>query len=996
MAGLNISRIQQNNTCMKGMLDEMKTIENLTTYEIIEKREIADLNSISYVLKHKKTGARVALLSNDDENKVFYIGFRTPPTDSTGVPHILEHSVLCGSKNFPVKDPFVELVQGSLNTFLNAMTYPDKTVYPVASCNDKDFQNLMHVYLDAVFYPNCKTEEKIFRQEGWHYELESVDDELTLNGVVYNEMKGAFSSPDDVLEREIFNSLFPDTAYGYESGGNPAVIPELTYEEFTAFHAKYYHPSNSYIYLYGNMDMAEKLEWMDREYLSAFEAITVDSEIATQKAFDEEVEITKQYSISESESEKDNTYLSYNMVVGTSLDRELYIAFQVLDYVLCSAPGAPLKKALTEKGIGTDIYSVYDNGVKQPYFSIVAKNANKEQKEEFLATIKEVLQKLVKEGIDKKALKAALNYYEFKYREADFGSHPKGLMYGLQALDSWLYDDKAPYIHVEANDTYRILKEKIDSDYYEKLVQSYLLDNTHKSVVVVEPVKGLTSREDTALKEKLQAYKATLSKEQIEQIVADTKALEAYQEKEDSPEALQCIPLLTRADMKQEAEAFVNEERVEADVPVLFHDIFTNGIGYVKLIFSLDQIDAKLFPYVGLLKAVLGLLDTKSYSYGDFFNEMNIHTGGISTAVNTYTNAQNLSECKVTFEIKGKALYGNMDKLFALMKEMILYTNYDDTKRLAEIMAETKSKVQSQFTEASHSLAAVRAMSYFSIPAAISEQTSGIPFFRMLEDIDADFDSQKDLLISNLRQLVCAIFRPENLMIDYTADADGYAVMAEQVAALKADLCTDAVEKKALTVELTKKNEGYMTSSQVQYVCRAGNFIKKGYEYTGALRVLKVIMGYDYLWNHVRVKGGAYGCMCAFGKSGDSYFVSYRDPNLTKTIDIYKAAADYIRTFEADERTITKFIIGAISDLDVPMTPMTKGSRSLGAYMSNVTYEDIQKERNELLATTPEVIRGLANYIDAFMGADCICVVGNEDKIKEAEHLFAITENLFH
>ncbi|MBQ8592399.1 MAG: insulinase family protein [Lachnospiraceae bacterium] len=974
----------------------MRTIEELTTYELIEKRDIADLNSVSYVLKHKKTGARIALLSNDDENKVFYIGFRTPPMDSTGVPHILEHSVLCGSKHFPVKDPFVELVQGSLNTFLNAMTYPDKTVYPVASCNDKDFQNLMHVYLDAVFYPNCRTEKKIFCQEGWHYDLENAEDELTLNGVVYNEMKGAFSSPDDVLEREIFNSLFPDTAYGYESGGDPAVIPELTYEEFTAFHAKYYHPSNSYIYLYGNMDMVEKLEWMDKEYLSAFEAIVVDSEIATQQAFTEEVTITKQYSISESESERDNTYLSYNTVVGTSLDRELYIAFQVLDYVLCSAPGAPLKLALTQKGIGTDIYSVYDNGVKQPYFSVVAKNANVEQKEEFLLTVKEVLQKLVTEGIDKKALQAALNYYEFKYREADFGSYPKGLMYGLQALDSWLYDERAPYIHVEANDTYRILKEKIDTDYYEKLIQDYLLDNSHKSIVIVEPVKGLTAKEEVALKEKLQAYKATLSAEEIAQIIADTKALEEYQEKEDTPEAIQCIPLLTREDMKKEAENFVNEEKVVEDVPVLFHDIFTNEIGYVRLIFSLDHIDAELFQYVGLLKAVLGLMDTKTYSYGDFFNEINIHTGGITTSVSTYVNAQNLSECKTTFEIKGKALYHNMDKLFALMQEMILSTRYEDTKRLAEIIAETKSKVQSQFTGASHSLAAVRAMSYFSKPAAISEQISGIPFFRMLEKMDAEFDTQKDNLITKLKELTCAIFRPENLMIDYTADEKGFAPMAAMVGALKEKLFTTPVEKKQLTVELSTKNEGYMTSSQVQYVCRAGNFIEKGHNYTGALRVLKVIMGYDYLWNHVRVKGGAYGCMCAFGKSGDSYFVSYRDPNLTKTLDTYQAAADYIRAFEADERTITKFIIGAVSDLDTPMTPMTKGSRSLGAYLSHVTYEDIQKEREELLTTTPEVIRGLADYIEAFMESECICVVGNEDKIKEAGHLFTTTENLFH
>ncbi|NTV79374.1 MAG: hypothetical protein HGA25_09655, partial [Clostridiales bacterium] len=376
-------------------------IEELTSYEIIEKRPVSDLNSLGYLLKHKKTGARITLLSNDDENKVFYIGFRTPPTDSTGIAHILEHSVLCGSKNFPIKDPFVELAKGSLNTFLNAMTYPDKTVYPVASCNDKDFQNLIHVYLDAVFYPNIYKENKIFKQEGWHYEMEDSNDELTLNGVVYNEMKGAFSSPDGVFDREVFNSLFPDTTYGFESGGDPEVIPELTYDEFLAFHSRYYHPSNSYIYLYGNLDMAEKLKWIDEQYLSSFDQIEIDSAVGVQKSFETVRETKKEYSITDGESLKDNTYLSYNTVISTSLDKELYLAFQVLDYALCSAPGAPLKQALIDKGIGKDVYSVYENGIFQPYFSIVAKGANEEQKEEFLKTIHDVLE-VQSKGIEKK------------------------------------------------------------------------------------------------------------------------------------------------------------------------------------------------------------------------------------------------------------------------------------------------------------------------------------------------------------------------------------------------------------------------------------------------------------------------------------------------------------------------------------------------------------------------------------------------------------------
>ena len=530
-------------------------IENLSAYEIIEKRTISDLNAEGYILKHKKTGAHVTLLLNDDENKVFYIGFRTPPADSTGVAHILEHSVLCGSRNFPVKDPFIELAKGSLNTFLNAMTYPDKTVYPVASCNDKDFKNLVHVYLDAVFYPNIYKEDKIFRQEGWHYEMEDEKDDLTINGVVYNEMKGAFSSPDDVVEREIMNSLYPDITYGLESGGDPDVIPELTYEEFLSFHGKYYHPSNSYIYLYGNMDAEEYLTFLDEKYLNDFEALTVDSQIGKQTPFTAPRELTKEYSVMEDESVKENTYLTYNVSMGSSLDKKLYIAMDILDYVLCSAPGAPVKQALIDAGIGKDVYSTLENGICQPYFSIVAKNADMEQKEQFVTIIEDELKNLSENGLDKKALKAAVNYFEFKYREGDFGSYPKGLMLGLQALDSWLYDESAPFMHIEANDTYRQLREEIETGYYEELISSMILSNSHKTIMTVKPVPGLTTKKDTELHEKLQAYKASLSEEEIRKIVEETKALRAYQEEPSSKEALATIPLLTRQDMKKEATA---------------------------------------------------------------------------------------------------------------------------------------------------------------------------------------------------------------------------------------------------------------------------------------------------------------------------------------------------------------------------------------------------------------------------------------------------------
>ncbi len=970
--------------------------QQFINYEIIEKRELKDINSMAYRLKHCKTGANIVVLSNDDENKVFNIGFRTPPTDSTGVAHILEHSVLCGSKNFPAKDPFVELAKGSLNTFLNAMTYPDKTLYPVASCNDKDFQNLMHVYLDAVFYPNIYQEEHIFRQEGWHYHLEDKDDDLTITGVVYNEMKGAFSAPDDVLWREVTTSLFPDTTYGVESGGDPQFIPDLTYEQFLDFHGSYYHPSNSYIYLYGNMDVEEKLRFIDEHYLSAFDKIQIDSAVMDQPSFEETKEIMKTYPITDGESELDNTYLTYNMVVGDSLNKELYIALQILDYALCSAPGAPIKQMLIDKGIGKDVYSICENGIKQPIFSVVAKGANEDQKEEFIQCIHEVLEDQVLNKIDRKSLRAGLNYFEFKYREADYGSYPKGLMYGLTMFDSWLYDETSPFLHIEAIQTYQSLKEKVETGYFEQLIEAYLLRNPHKSIVIIKPEKGLTTKKEKELATKLKAYKDTLSDEEVQKIIDKTEALLQYQEEESSQEALDSIPLLTREDMKKEAEEYHNNKLFVQDTLLLHHNLFTSGIGYLRLLFDITDVEEEFLPYLGILKTVLGYVDTNKHKYGDLFNEINIQTGGISTTMNTYLDSKDLNRYQFKFEIKTKALYENMKHAFSLMEEIMLESKLSDTKRLFEIIQEMKSRMQGDFMSAGHSLAAVRTLSYISKTALISDSTGGLTLYRLLEDLEENFEKKKEELVSILEMLVKRIFRKETLMVDYTSDEHGLEKIEEYVLKLKKDLYDTIADKTNPTLVPVKKNEAFTNSAQVQYVCRGGNFVSKGLQYTGALRALKVIMSYDYLWNNVRVKGGAYGCMCNFGKSGDSYFVSYRDPNLQKTIEIYEQAASFIESFEADEKGMLKFMIGAVSDLDTPMNPAAKGTRSLMAYLTNQNFEDIQKERDELLGVTVEKIRELSSYIKAFMSDECLCVVGNEEKINEQKHLFELTENLFH
>ena len=965
-------------------------INHLQAYELQKEENLPGIQAKGYLLRHKKSGARVLLVENDDENKVFSIGFRTPPSDSTGVPHIMEHSVLCGSKNFPAKDPFVELVKGSLNTFLNAMTYPDKTVYPVASCNDKDFQNLMHVYMDAVLHPNIYQHEEIFRQEGWSYKLDSLDDKLEYNGVVYNEMKGAFSSPEGVLDRVVLNTLFPDTSYANESGGDPEVIPELTYEQFLDFHRKYYHPSNSYIYLYGDMDMEEKLKWLDLEYLSDYEEIQVDSKIKYQEPFTEVVEKEMAYSIASDESESENTYLSYNKVIGTSLDRELYLAFQILDYALLSAPGAPLKKALTDAGIGKDIMGSYDNGIYQPIFSVIAKNAEKSQKDIFVETVEDVLRILVTDGIDKKALEAGINYHEFRYREADFGNYPKGLMYGLQMMDSWLYDDEKPFIHIEALDTFEFLKKQVQTDYYEQLIQKYLLDNTHGAIVVVKPERGRTARMEKELEEALQAYKRSLSKEEQERLVERTKALEAYQSEPDAEEDLERIPILQREDISREIAPIINEELTLAGVPVVFHEIETNGIGYMDVMFDASDVAEEELPYLGILQSVLGIIDTTHYEYGELFNEINVHTGGIGTSLELYNDVTNVKEkaFRSTFEVKAKVLYQKLPMAFEMIGEILSESKLEDTKRVKEILAMLKSRLLMKFQSSGHTTAALRAMSYASPSAKLKDMTSGIEFYEKVAYLEEHFEEEKARLTEILTNLTKKLFRSDRMMISFTASKAGLSGMETMIEGLKKRLFEEETKETPCILHCEKKNEGFKTASKVQYVARAGNFIDQGVPYHGALQILKVILSYDYLWQNVRVIGGAYGCMTNFNRIGEGYFVSYRDPNLKRTMDVYEGVVDYLENFTVTDRDMTKYIIGTMSNIDQPMTPAIKGERSMNLYMNRVSEEMIQTERCQILEAQQEDIRKLAPVVEAVLRADPICVIGGEEKIEEDRELF--------
>ena len=970
------------------------TIHDLAEYEILDEHRVEDVQSDGFILRHKKSGARIAILSNNDDNKVFYIGFRTPPEDETGVPHIIEHTTLCGSKKFPVKDPFIELAKGSLNTFLNAMTYPDKTVYPVASCNDQDFKNLMDVYLDAVFNPNITKYEEIFKQEGWHYELTGRDDELKINGVVYNEMKGAYSSPDEVLSSQIYRSLFPDNTYSKDSGGNPEYIPKLTYEAYLDFYHKYYHPSNSYIYLYGDMDVVERLEWLDKETLSLYDYKKVNSEINKQPAFDEIKNVEAQYSITMDDSQENKTYLSYNRVVGDTLDEMLYQAFDVLDYALVSSPGAPVKQALIDAGIGDDVYGSYDAGILQPVFSFVAKNANASQADEFESIIENTLKEVVKTGINKEALLAGINSSEFKFREADFGQFPKGLLFGLNCLDSWLFDDMKPFIHLECLGTFAKLRKAVDTDYFEKLIQEYLLDNTHGSSVTVKPKRGLGNEREEALAKELSDYKASLSDEEIKKLIEDTEHLKKYQEEPSSDEDLRKLPMLTRADMKKNAMPFSNIEDELLDVKVVRHDIESNGIDYISFLFDAGDFAQSELGYLGFFTNALGLVSTEKYSYTDLANATNIYTGGISTGTASHPDIKDRNNFVFKFEVKLKVLEKNLDKALELMEQMLLTSDFTDTKRLGELVAQIKARLQANLSSSGHLVAAMRSMSSFSRYALYQDELKGIAFYRSICRIEKELSESPKSVSDKLAAIAKKLFARNRMLISFTGNNEAYGNAKPSLEKVIAGFNKMSAVGNQAEVHFNTAKEAFIDASQIQYVAKTGDFICEGYEYTGALRLLRIILSYDYLWINVRVKGGAYGCMNTFLRSGESYFVSYRDPNLSDTLDVYDRIPEYIKSFSPDERDMTKYIIGTFSALDTPMNPEAKGSRSLSAYLEGITYEQIQKERNEILNAQPEDIRRLADLVEAVLKKDSICVIGNENMIKESAGLFENVEKL--
>lgn len=956
-----------------------------------EETRLKDIQSVARLFYHEKSGAQLLSLETKDDNKVFSITFRTPPADSTGVPHIIEHSVLCGSRKFPLREPFVELVKGSLNTYLNAMTFPDKTMYPVASRNQKDFRNLMDVYLDAVFYPSIYESPETLMQEGWHYELDDRDGDISYKGVVYNEMKGALSSPDAILEGRVFETLFPDTTYGFESGGDPDVIPELTQEKFLAFHKEYYHPANSYIFLYGDMDILDNLAFLDEAYLKDFDKITVHSKIARQQPFNKPAAAEFPYSAGQSDDLTDKTYMSRSFVMEEN-NAELSLAFEILTYLLLETPAAPLKKALLDAEIGKDVRGSFMGDLIQPCLEIVVSGTNQDQKDKFTEIINQELARLVAEGIDKKLIEATINLFEFTLKEANYGSRPKGLAYNIKCMESWLYD-QSPLIHLEYSPALENIKTALTTSYFEDLIEKYLIKNTHQALVVLYPKPGLAEAKDAAVMNKLKEYKASLSASEIEALIKNTAELKDRQQTPDSAEALESIPLLKISDIEKKAEVLPLTEKVVKDVKVLFHQHATNDIVYLNLYFDTTAVPEAELPYLYLLAELLGKLSTDKYEYTELANEINLYTGGISYAVTVFTEKDKVKKFYPKFIVKSKALSGRLPELFSLLAEIIMHSRFDQDKRMQELLKEIKAKWDVSLFRRGQELAIGRALSYFSPSAAYSE-TGLLSFYDFIAKIEKNYSAKAAEIKEHLKAVISHIFTKPSLLVSVTAEEEGYKKFQAGFGDFLRALSPEASREASYDYTPQARNEGLMTAGKVQYVVKAADFKELGFDYHGSLKVLETILSYDYLWTRVRVQGGAYGAAARFDRNGSVIFSSYRDPNLKETLEVYDETADYLREFSVDEREMTKYIIGTMSRLDTPLTAAQQGEQATLRYIKHISQEDIQRERDQVLNACQKDIQGLSELVAKAMQQNYLCVFGSEQKISANKEVFKETSQV--
>ena len=945
---------------------------------------IDEINGTAYEMKHEKSGARLIYIDSPDSNKVFNIAFRTTPHNSTGVAHIMEHSVLCGSRKFPLKEPFVELVKGSLNTFLNAMTYPDKTMYPVASKNDKDFHNLMDVYLDAVFYPRVREDAEIVMQEGWHYELENADDELTYKGVVFNEMKGVYSSPDSVLERQMMRELFPDTTYGVDSGGDPDYITDLTYEEFQEFYRVHYHPSNSYIFLYGDMNIEEQLAFLNDEYLSHFDAIDVHTEVALQAPFTEGKVVSYPYSVG-SEEPTDNRTLHSFAYVLPDVTPEHSLAFEVLTHALLTSPAAPLKQALVKAGIGSDISGYYLDSIRQPMWTVQATGSNLDKQADLQRIVESTLQELCDKGLDKELLEASLNSIEFALRESDFGGRPIGLAYIIRMMDNWLYDnDPLELLHYE--EALTNIRKGLAGTYFEDLIRHSILNNNHKVLVSIYPERGLQERKDAEVKEHLANVKANMTSEEIEAIVEQTKRLKIRQETPDSDEALASIPLLELSDLNPNIEAVERRESKIGNTTVHFVPTFTKGINYVGLYFKLNCLTEEELFYADILSDILGRIDTSERGYEALAKDINMNLGGLSSDITAISKDGKRDEFTPLMIVRAKALHSKLPDLCRLINEVVQKADYSDDQRLTELVQESKAIWDNEAFRRGNSIVSQRVMAQVSAVGKFRDN-GNLGYYQKIREL-ASNPAALPLLPEKLAEVARKIFRANNVDIMFVGEEGELEAFENLMKPFVETWDTTELSNDVLQITRLSGNDGIVTAGKVQYVAQGGNFIDHGFKHVGPMSVLETILRYEYLWIRIRVQGGAYGAFANFYDDGNMIFCSYRDPNLLETLNVYKELPQYLRDFTLTDREMRKYIIGTMSSLDLPMTPALRGPRAMGMYFSGAKLEDKVEFRKQVIACKPEDIVALADVVEPVLNDNHICTMGNEQKIKDAGNVF--------
>ncbi|MFO7321353.1 MAG: insulinase family protein [Chloroflexota bacterium] len=952
-------------------------------FELLREQVIPELATTARLYRHVKTGARLLSMINDDENKVFGISFATPPEDSTGLPHIMEHSVLGGSRKYPVKEPFVELVKGSLNTFINAFTFSDKTCYPVASQNVKDLYNLIDVYLDAVFYPRISPET--LKQEGWHYELNSADEPLAFKGIVFNEMKGAYSSPENYLGRVIEQSLLPDTPYGFDSGGDPAVIPDLTYEQFKRFHDTYYHPSNAYIFFYGDDDPEERLRYLN-EHLSAFEQTDVSPEIPLQPRFTEPVRLVYGYDAGDNAENARKAHVTVNWLLTEVTDAEMTLAMQILAYILIGTQASPLRKALIDSGLGENLTGTgLADDQREIYFSTGLKGVAPEDADRVEALILETLGKLAEDGIDPDMIEAALNTIEFRLRENNTGSFPRGIALMIRALSTWLYGgDPLALVAFEA--PLNALKERLASGerVFEQLIRKYLLDNPHRTTVLLKPDPEARARAEAAERDRLDKAREAMTDEDVQRIIEETRALREAQEKPDSPEALATIPVLSLDDLDRENKIIPIVETQDQGATVLYHDLFTNGIAYIDLAFDLHRLPPEYIPYLSLFSRALTSMGTHKEDFVKLSQRIGRKTGGLSAST-LVSSVRGQPESTAWLIVRGKGTMAQTDDLLELFHDVLLDVNFDNQERFRQLVLEHKAGLESSLVPGGHGVVNQRLRSKFTEADWVSEQMSGVSQLFFLRELAERVERDWPAVLEALEAMREILVNRAGMICNVTLDEVNWNTLQPQVSGFLGSLPANDAARLDWTPQLQRANEGLTIPAQVNYVAKGANLYELGYELHGSVAVINNYLRTTFLWERIRAQGGAYGGFSSFdSRSGAFSYISYRDPNLLKTVDNYDQAGSWLRSLELDQGELEKSIIGAIGAMDAYQLPDAKGFTSMVRYMTGETDEYRQKIREEVLSTSAEHFREFGRVLEAVKENGIVVVMGAADAIRAA------------